>query len=1085
MLELCLCPQTPVERMVDAACLSDMGRAILIVPEQLSHETERALAAHGADSCLKGEVLSFSRLAQRVASLYGGAARRRLDGAGRLLAMHRTVKELRSRLKYFASALTRSDFLQELLQTVDELKACCIQPEQLLRASEQMEGAQAQKLQELGLLLETYSAVCAGGAYDPKDMLDQLAQTLLEEDYADRRRFYAAGFLDFTAQELAILEALLRRGAELQVYLACDDLSESSEATEASQRTARQLRAMALRLGTTCRIRREEANFFPAQAFLLRHLYDGAEGVFPEQTQALRLLLAPDPESECRQAADAIWNLLRKGERCRQIGVALCAAESQLPLLRRELTSLQIPFYCTGRTPGSSRPLFALILSALQCVSYGFRREHVIECLRTGLFGLSQDETDILENYAIAWTIRGNRWSSPFTLHPDGYDAQMDEDATARLEKLNSLRERVIAPLLELQEKLKRAAKLSDQVLALYDFLEALSLTQRLEEMTDRLVQEGRNQLAAEEAQLYGALVGLLEQLHAQGDTAAIPVEEFFRLVQLLLRQYHVATIPQVLDSVTVGSLEDLRGRPFDDLFILGACDGVFPAYQKQQSLLGEEERTALRAFGLVLPGVEERLDRGSGAVYSVLSGAKQRLYLSANTTSQPSYLFSRICGQFPDCVRNPQEQLVSGLRSACAVAAQGGELPPLPEELAAQVREAAELLCAQRDYAPSALDPEAVRALYGVVLSLSPSRLDQLSKCRMAYYLQYGLRLQERRSFRFDAPVFGTFVHAVLEDTVRQVEELGGFQAVEDETIHALAQESIDEFVHSQLGDMEGRDERFRYLFYRNQQEILEILDSLSEEMRRSDFHAKAFELRFAPGGPLPPIPVEGASQRAQIVGVVDRADLAQVDGKEYLRIVDYKTGKKELDYTDLSMGEGLQMLIYLFALQKLGLPGTEAELQRAGVLYFPARERILNAPHRLSPEEAALRRRKESKRSGLITDDTQLLQAMEHCQEDPEFLPYKLTKSGRKGDLATQEQWDLLEKHVDRVLREKVEELSTGSTEANPYSRGARNSCTWCRFGPVCRFADSGKEMRSYQKTKAEDFWRDLGEEAQDGRL
>ena len=167
MLELCLCPQTPVECMVDAACLSDMGRAILIVPEQLSHETEWALAAHGADSCLKGEVLSFSRLAQRVASLYGGAARRRLDGAGRLLAMHRTVKELRSRLKYFASALTRSDFLQELLQTVDELKACCIQPEQLLRASEQMEGAQAQKLQELGLLLETYSAVCAAGAYDP------------------------------------------------------------------------------------------------------------------------------------------------------------------------------------------------------------------------------------------------------------------------------------------------------------------------------------------------------------------------------------------------------------------------------------------------------------------------------------------------------------------------------------------------------------------------------------------------------------------------------------------------------------------------------------------------------------------------------------------------------------------------------------------------------------------------------------------------------------------------------------------------------------------------------------------------------
>ena len=53
---------------------------ILIVPEQYSHAAERALCAAGGDTISRyAEVLSFTRLASRMFSLYGGVCEEYLD----------------------------------------------------------------------------------------------------------------------------------------------------------------------------------------------------------------------------------------------------------------------------------------------------------------------------------------------------------------------------------------------------------------------------------------------------------------------------------------------------------------------------------------------------------------------------------------------------------------------------------------------------------------------------------------------------------------------------------------------------------------------------------------------------------------------------------------------------------------------------------------------------------------------------------------------------------------------------------------------------------------------------------------------
>ena len=106
---------------------------------------------------------------------------------------------------------------------------------------------------------------------------------------------------------------------------------------------------------------------------------------------------------------------------------------------------------------------------------------------------------------------------------------------------------------------------------------------------------------------------------------------------------------------------------------------------------------------------------------------------------------------------------------------------------------------------------------------------------------------------------------------------------------------------------------------------------------------------------------------------------------GITYVRVVDYKTGKKAFDYTDVLNGIGLQMLIYLFALEEHGEEAFGTPLRPAGVLYFPARRIILPAAGRLEPEEAERKRRGELSRQGVISEDTAVLKAMERFEDRP----------------------------------------------------------------------------------------------------
>lgn len=208
------------------------------------------------------------------------------------------------------------------------------------------------------------------------------------------------------------------------------------------------------------------------------------------------------------------------------------------------------------------------------------------------------------------------------------------------------------------------------------------------------------------------------------------------------------------------------------------------------------------------------------------------------------------------------------------------------------------------------------------------------------------------------------------MEHTLRQAKECGGLHTLSKDKLHALVRASIEEYIDRVLPDLCEKSARFRYLFNRLCATVERIMDEVSEELQSSDFEPLAFELEFGADGQLPAITIREENGTARVGRARSTVWTAGWhDGKLYLRVVDYKTGKKSFDLAELRYGLGLQMLLYLFTLKEEGqmLFGGH-EIVPAGVLYTPAREPMLRCARDTEPETIEKALKKELRRSGMV---------------------------------------------------------------------------------------------------------------------
>ncbi len=1054
------------------------GKRILLVPEQASHAYELRLCQIAGDTASRyAEVLSFTRLAARVFSLSGGGAVPTLDNGGRLLAMAAAVQQLRPRLKAYAAAGAKPEFLSALVTAVDEFKSCRITPESLRTAAEQSEGSLAQKAEELALILEGYNSVCTGFGQDPQDRLSRLLEQLELSNHAEEHTFYIDGFSDFTAQELEIIAHLLTCSPQVTITLATDEVRSDQVGLELSGDTAGSLLKLASRRGIRHELRKlPDPDSAKPLGLLHRRLLGGNTEPVAGLSEVAHAARFATIRQECTFVAARLRELAMTGVRYRDMALVMTDPERYTPILRHVLGQFGIPTYFAGTDDILHKSVIFTITTALDAVTGAQEQRDILRYLKSVLSPVSGEDCDRLENYAIAWSIRGKAWTVPFTKHPGGLGKDWTEADQQTLDRLNHSREVGITPLVRLQKALHQAESVLEQLQGLYTFLVDVELAGRLDALAQEFEAQGDSREAQELEQLWQILMGALEQMATLLGKTRLEPEVFVRLLKLLLSQYHVGTIPQTLDSVTAGGISAMRRHEGKHLFLLGAQEGFLPQGGSGGMVLTESERGRLVDLGIPLQAdLYRQLEQELAGIHAVIHSATDSITLTTGN-GLPSRIFRRLCrmlGQDSDLIQTASalDSISDPWEAACQHLQSHA---PLPDFLQREGK----TLAQRADFSPGPLSPQTVRQLYGNELRLSASQVDKAASCRFAYFMRYGLGAQERKEISVDPAEFGTFVHDILERTARTIMERGGFHAVSLEETEELATQYARQYHEDRFSQLDDLSQRQNYLFQRNMGELSAVVRELWAELSQSDFTPAGFEVQFGPGGDMPPVWIDGGAMPAYLRGFVDRLDIYKKENKTYVRVVDYKTGRKDFDYCDVLCGLGLQMLIYLFALADGGEALLGEMPEPAGVLYFPARSPVQPMDGPAEDEEVEAKRQKALKRQGLVLADGEVLAAMD-ATESLRFLPVKQNKSGElTGDLASGRQFGELKRYLMDTLKKLVDQIAGGEVSPNPYFRGDHDACRFCEYASACHL-DLWGEARVYQKVSSQEFWAQVEQE------
>ena len=1076
---------------------SGEGRLLLIVPEQASFENERAiLRLLGERDARRVLVTSFSRLTGEVQRHCGGFAGRRLDEGGRGIFMSLALEQTEDSLTVFRKSAKSSELTGRMLAASTEFKMCGISPEDLRKTAENLPtGTLRQKAEEIALILAAYDALVAQSYLDPLDDLTRLKNTLLEVPFFAGYTVMIDSFQSFTVQEYDIIELLLKQARRVEIALCTDRLDDPEQGAglfSVTRRTASNLVRLAKRnsvpVASPAVLKSGRRFHTPALAALEAGAYRPAHRISAvREWKGVSLYEASDVYDEASFVCALIRRLvIQSGYRYRDFLVIARDPENYRGILDDTMSRWEIPHFLDEPQEIDSEPLMRLLLSAFKIIQTGFSSDEIFPYLKTGLAGLTAEQISRLENYVFVWNLTGKQWSSEWTGHPAGFSETFTQRDAGLLAEINGDRRLVLEPLEHLREKTADCDG-AGMALAAYEFLSEVKAAKHLREFARRLSETGNPALAERELRLWDLLMEILDQTALVIGQKKIARDRYAELLRLVILSSKIASIPQGLDEVTVGAANRTRAADPKVVFLIGAAQGSFPMTPGDSGIISDEERRDLIRLGLPLNdtasgvAVQERF-----LAYSSMNAASERLFISypvsdgAGKAISPSSIIHEVRAVFPDIPLESQltfdtDLFVSAEAPAFETAARRwnsndgytASLKALLRERGLGDRLDAVEHASEKKSARFS-DPGNARALFGTNLQLSATQIETYHLCRFQYFCRYGLDARERRVAALDPLEYGSLMHALLQELFRNYGS-EALLAMTPEKFRSVIQSSLDSYINSRFGGLADKSSRFGYLVSRVAEAAGTVVLHIARELAQSGFRPEDFELEIGKTlGPLRiPLPDGG---EVSVDGKIDRVDLMAADGVRYVRIVDYKTGKKEFRLSDILYGMNLQMLLYLAALCENG-EKRYGKTEPAGILYMPASRPSVSAARGTGAEQLEKETSKQLRMDGLLVDSAPVIEGMEP-DGNGKYLPVTLKNgvpSGKEHLVSGRELEQIL-RYLRRLVSGMARELHSGNISAVPIS-GEYEACGWCPYACICGHErdDPVREMQKENRDAA----------------
>ncbi len=1056
-----------IKNAIDNGCRD----ILLITPEQFSFAAERKLLNLLGEADIRYvDNSSFKRISDSIKSIYPSADLKPLSKGGKVILMMRAVDMVKDNLQLFSKHLDTINFVSSIIKIYDEMKSCNLTADEIMELSQNIENtALKKKLADICLIMCAYELQLKGKYIDSANELTRLYNLLIGENYFKDKEIFIDGFNGFVAQEYKILELIIKEAKNVTITL-CTDEPESNDSFNLFgyvNNSAKIITKIANKSGV------EISNEFLTTNYRAQNTQMLAieKNIFTENSTALndnnvQIYCAKDISDECTQLARNIKKLLRNGCRASDIAVITRDIDKYRDELSVTFKKYQIPFYNDERQPIKNQPLVVFIEYLLRCINYSLRSDDILSLAKTGLISVSNQEINELENYVFLWNINGMKWSKPFENSTKGFVSELSNDDRSRLERINETRKKIIEPILDFKNKIKKAdaTQICTQI---YYTLLKFQVDKNIVAIANELSRLNKNILAQEQGRVWDLVMEILDQIQQIIASDKINLKDFAKIFSLVISTEDLGSLPSGIDNIQFGQADRIRPDNPRAVFILGANEGEFPQNASSGGLLSESDRRILleNDFKLYSYGEIMNLQERYFA-YMACSSAKEQLYISYISGSDGDNSPSEIVTSVKNIlnVRElsiadiPDIELIETYENAFELMSERYMYnTPFYSSLKEYFKNDSRFssisnLVENKDIQINNTDT--ATELFKYNMYVSASRVEDFYNCAFRYFCKFGLNARPRKKAEIDPMQRGTLIHYVLEMILSTVGSKTLSTMTESE-ITALVDKFTNEFFVTQMGNVSDLSVRFNYNYKRLSKLIYSVVIHLAQEFSHSDFEVKAFELNIDKDGKVKPEILQlDDGGTIQIRGSIDRVDTYEQNGERFVRVVDYKSGNKSFNLNDIMHGLNLQMFIYLFSLcedKTSDLTGTPA-----GVLYMHSSRGVFNYTSKSSAQSSVAGEESASfKMKGIVLDDENgdIAAAMEN-ELLGKYIPVKVKKDGTlTGKLATLEELGLMHKKINSLVAQMGMALHNGKIAHNPVKdKNHSNTCQYCDYADVC---------------------------------
>ncbi len=819
------------------------------------------------------------------------------------------------------------------------------------------------------------------------------------------------------------------------------------------------------------------------------------------QKQSIAITACQSREAEAIHAARNILKHVRDGGmRFHQMAVLVRSLPHYQEVVRHVFDRYEIPCFIDRRESIAHHPLIELTRSAIRLPAYGWAHEDWFAYLKSGFTPLPTDAIDDLENASIERGWRGTRWWQPLK-GPDKL-----------VERFEPIREKLLLPIkrfLGLPPKSQslgnlrpwNGLQLANACRALWKAHGVESILQNWDTDTDETstlsMHTGFHMRVLESLETW------LSNIELAFAETPLPIREWIPILEAGLNHLTVGVLPPAIDQVLVGAIDRSRNPDLKATFLLGLNESIFPAKPSVPLILDERERLRLEEEGVSI-GNRYRTQLATERFLGYIGCTRSTEWLSLSYALNgedgqallPSALIQHVKRLFPnletasfnetiplDETLHERELLLSPEFWTWKNGSSGKDIQSILPLLKNEQSVAFVSKESNTDQAPE-LDAIIARTLYSdtpesPVLRTSVSRIEAFAECPFRYFVQSGLKAEERMAFELDARRLGSFQHAALESFHLAVKEEGL-------TWHDLtsnqARELMSQIVRQTMaifhdGLMEDKPVN-RITATALGHGLETFIGVVVDWMKQYAFEPSGVEVAF--GGKEPKLPAWelNLSDNAKMVfnGIIDRVDLLPLkDGSVMGIVVDYKSGKKKPDATLSWNGIQLQLPVYLNVLRHPGMAKAfdVESVQAVGAFFTTLRARYEGKSSRqdaLNENVAEDAVRKAYQHVGCFNLDALPWMDQREGASTGDQFQYQLNKDGspRKTHwhVMPPAKFEHFMEHAAQLLSGFGDRILNGDISAEPFLHRNETPCERCDFATVCRIDPWTQAWRNLEK-------------------